>query len=67
MVDRQALEALFRDRGLEDFTWSDAESIVVAQWARMKCRYGCDGYGLPIEVLASYDQVMNRYAFLLLE
>lgn len=45
MADRQALEALFREHGYEDFTWIDAGSIVVAQWVRMKCRYGCDGYG----------------------
>lgn len=45
MADRRALEMLFRERGYEDFVWIDAESIVVAHWVRMKCRYGCDGYG----------------------
>jgi predicted metal-binding protein len=45
MADRQALEALFRERGYDDFTWIDAGSIVVADWVRMKCRFGCDGYG----------------------
>jgi predicted metal-binding protein len=44
MADRRALDALFRSRGYEDFVWIDASSIVVAQWVRMKCRYGCDGY-----------------------
>jgi predicted metal-binding protein len=45
VADRLALEALFRGRGFEDFKWIDAGSIVVAHWVRMKCRFGCDGYG----------------------
>ena len=31
--------------------------IVVAQWVRMKCLFGCD----------SYDQETNRFAFLMVE
>jgi predicted metal-binding protein len=45
MANRRTLDALFRERGCDDFVWIDAASIVVAQWVRMKCRYGCDGYG----------------------
>jgi len=45
MSDRQALETLFRERGYRDFRWMDARGIVVAEWVRMKCRFGCREYG----------------------
>ena len=45
MPDRDVLEALFRDRGCEDFRWIEPERVVVAQWVRMKCLFGCDDYG----------------------
>src|SRR5512136_1689394 len=43
--DRQEMEALFRDRGLEDFRWLPPAGIVVARWVRMKCQFGCPEYG----------------------
>jgi predicted metal-binding protein len=45
MVRRKTLEEKFRKRGLTDFKWIDPQKIVVAQWPRMKCLYGCDEYG----------------------
>jgi predicted metal-binding protein len=45
MPDREALEAVFRKHGCTEFTWIDPKKIVVAQWVRMKCRFGCDEYG----------------------
>lgn len=45
MADRKALESLFDEHGFSDYTWIDPREIVVAQWVRMKCRHGCDGYG----------------------
>jgi len=39
------LESLFRDRGFTDFRWIDPQTIVFAQWVRMKCIYGCGSYG----------------------
>jgi predicted metal-binding protein len=42
---RSALEALFRDHGYEDYQWLDPAEIVVAQWVRMKCTFGCPNYG----------------------
>ena len=45
MPNREALEALFQKHGYTDFTWIDPRDIVVAQWVRMKCRFGCDEYG----------------------
>lgn len=45
MADRKALEALFSKHGLDNFRWIDPKDIVVAQWVRMKCMFGCTEYG----------------------
>jgi len=42
---RQKLEELFRKHGYTDFKWIAPGKIVVSQWVRMKCMYGCGGYG----------------------
>lgn len=48
MIDakrQQELEALFAQQGYSDFRWIAAERIVVAEWVRFKCMFGCDSYG----------------------
>jgi predicted metal-binding protein len=45
MPNREQLEGLFRDRGFDDFRWLPTADIVVAQWVRLKCVFGCDEYG----------------------
>lgn len=45
MADRAQLEAQFHKHGLHDFRWIDPAEIVVAEWVRMKCAYGCDSFG----------------------
>jgi predicted metal-binding protein len=45
MNDRAALESLFARHGYTDFKWIDPADIVVAQWVRMKCTFGCSNYG----------------------
>lgn len=42
---RGQMEALFRKHGYDDFKWIEPEKIVVSQWVRMKCLYGCGEYG----------------------
>jgi len=39
------LEELFDKYGYRDFRWIDPREIVVAQWVRLKCQYGCQEYG----------------------
>ena len=39
------LEALFAQHGYTDFRWIKPEDIVVSQWVRMKCTFGCGEYG----------------------
>jgi predicted metal-binding protein len=39
------LEELFKKYGFTDFKWIVPKHIVVSQWVRMKCVFGCGGYG----------------------
>ena len=39
------LEALFAQHGYTDFKWIKPKDIVVSQWVRMKCTFGCTEYG----------------------
>jgi predicted metal-binding protein len=39
------LDALFNEYGYVDFKWIDPTKIVVSQWVRMKCMFGCREYG----------------------
>jgi len=45
MDDRKELEALFEKHGYTDFKWINPKEIVVSQWVRMKCTFGCGEYG----------------------
>ena len=39
------LEKIFHEHGFDKYIWIKASDIVVAQWVRMKCTYGCGSYG----------------------
>lgn len=45
MADQNTLQKLFHQHGFSDFRWIDPAEIVVAQWVRQKCIFGCDSYG----------------------
>ena len=45
MAGRKELERIIKDMGYTDFRWIDPKEIVVAQWVRMKCTFGCGNYG----------------------
>ncbi|OGD18762.1 MAG: metal-binding protein [Candidatus Aminicenantes bacterium RBG_13_59_9] len=45
MMTKKDLEKLFHKHGFMDFRWIDPKKIVVGQWVRLKCMFGCDGYG----------------------
>ena len=45
MADQTQLQKLFTGAGFSDYRWIDPNEIVVAQWVRMKCMFGCDSYG----------------------
>ena len=48
MPNRNRIEELCRKHGFEEFRWLPAADIVVAQWVRMKCHFGCDEYGTSV-------------------
>jgi predicted metal-binding protein len=39
------MEDLFKKHGFSDFKWMNPKDIIVSQWVRMKCMYGCGDYG----------------------
>jgi len=39
------LKGLFLKHGFSDYRWLDPNEIIVAEWVRMKCLYGCREYG----------------------
>lgn len=45
MMDKSAVESIFRAHKFENFLWIEAKQIRVAQWVRFKCRFGCHCYG----------------------
>ena len=45
MISKQVLEDKFRGRGFTDFRWINPATIVVAEWVRIKCTFGCEEYG----------------------
>ena len=45
MNNHEELASLFEKHGHRDLRWIDPKDIVVSQWVRMKCTFGCDGYG----------------------
>ena len=45
VISRKELEEMFKKHGYEDYKWIDPKNIVVAQWSRMKCMFGCKNYG----------------------
>lgn len=45
MSEKEQVEAIVCRHGFNDYKWIDPKNIVVAQWVRMKCLYGCPDYG----------------------
>lgn len=43
-IDRPAIEKLIKKRRVTNFEWFDPREIVVSQWVRMKCQFGCPDY-----------------------
>jgi predicted metal-binding protein len=42
--NRQQLEVLFKEHDFTDWKWIRPQEIVVAQWVRLKCIFGCGEY-----------------------
>ncbi len=44
-MEKEVLERLFNSHGFDDFKLISARNIVVAQWVRFRCLFGCPNYG----------------------
>jgi predicted metal-binding protein len=45
MTDNPRIESILQHHGYEDYKWLDPQDIIVAQWVRLKCEFGCPSYG----------------------
>ena len=45
MGDRPSVESILARHPFPDYRWLDPGQIVVSQWVRMKCQFGCPHYG----------------------
>jgi predicted metal-binding protein len=44
-MEKAMLENSFKNHGFPDFKWIVPRDIVVAQWVRFRCMFGCPNYG----------------------
>jgi predicted metal-binding protein len=42
---KRKVESILDDRGYRNCKWIDPHRIIVSQWVRMKCMFGCSEYG----------------------
>ena len=45
MEPHPPLEPVVQRHAFADFRWLHPEDLIVAEWVRMKCRFGCPHYG----------------------
>ncbi len=61
------LQALFSEHGVTDFKWIEPKALVVAQWVRLKCMFGCPDYGKnatcppSVPSVAECERFFNEY------
>jgi predicted metal-binding protein len=61
------LDKLFQEYGYKDYQWVDPQKIIVSQWVRMKCIYGCGNYSKNascppnVPTVAECDQFFQEY------
>jgi predicted metal-binding protein len=45
-MNKEQIESYLQEYGFSDFKWIAPKDIVIAQWVRVKCEFGCSDYGL---------------------
>jgi predicted metal-binding protein len=45
LADRPSVESILSRHPFLDYQWVDPAQIIVAQWVRMKCQFGCPHFG----------------------
>jgi predicted metal-binding protein len=46
MTTRKEIESIVIENGFTDYRWINPQDIVISQWVRVKCTFGCPDYGL---------------------
>ena len=46
MNNKNEINSILNKSGLTDFMWVNPKDIIVSQWVRVKCEFGCSDYGL---------------------
>lgn len=46
MTNKKKIELIIQKRDFVDYKWINPKEIIVAQWVRVKCSFGCSDYGL---------------------
>ena len=42
---KEKIDAILAAHDYRDYKWIDPQQIIIAQWVRMKCMFGCGTYG----------------------
>jgi len=45
MSTQEKVDAIIQKQGYDNYKWINPAEIIVSQWVRMKCLYGCNEYG----------------------
>ena len=45
MADTVQIESILEQQGYDDYKWIDPHEVVVAEWVRLKCEFGCPSFG----------------------
>jgi predicted metal-binding protein len=62
-MDRAKIESIMRENGYDDFKWISGKDVVVSQWPRFKCMYGCSSYGKKGSCPPSVPSVASAESF----
>ncbi len=46
MTSKTKIESILQKQDFTDYKWINPKDIIVAQWVRVKCMFGCSDYGL---------------------
>ena len=44
-IDKKSVDAILKSNGFEHYRWIDPKEVVLGQWVRFKCMFGCSSYG----------------------
>jgi len=67
MGEHEQVEKIFLKHSFADFKWIDPKTVVVSQWVRMKCMFGCKEYGVKaccppnVPTVAECERFFHEY------